>query len=288
MNTRCLECNVTKSLAIARSRGDEKTAMAFAKELAALYQQIPEGASSAWLSPHTSPLFIKYFNYDPDDMQQEREESNAFVLARLEDIRARVEGAKDPVLAGLQFSILGNYLDFSALRGKVDFSQLDKMMDDALEMELDEKCYVNFCEDLRNGKRLLYLTDNAGEIGFDRIFAEEIRKAYPHLQITFCVRGAPVHNDATREDAALMGIPFPVIDNGNAYGGTVPELLGAEARKAVEEADVILAKGMGNTETLYGCGWNVYYAFLVKCARFQEVFQEPMMKPLFIRERDKQ
>ena len=285
INTQCLECHLTKSLAIARSRGSDETAMAFARELLNLYQTFPEGASSAWFSPHTSPLFLKYYQYDPDDMQQERIESNQFVLDRLEDIRRRVTGAKDPVLAGLQFSILGNYLDFSALRGKVDFSQLDKMMDDALEMELDQENYVNLCKDLEQGKKLLYLTDNAGEIGFDRIFAEVLQAAYPHLQITFCVRGMPVHNDATREDAALMGIPFPVIDNGNGYGGTVIEELSQEAKTALEEADVIIAKGMGNTESMYGCGYNVYYAFLVKCSRFVDVFQKPLMSPALIKER---
>ena len=50
----------------------------------------------------------------------------------------------------------------------------------------------------------------------------------------------------------------------------------------MEEADVILAKGMGNTETMFGCGYNVYYAFLVKCPRFVHLFGKPMMTPMFI------
>ena len=287
INTQCLECHLTKSLAIARSRGSDETAMAFARELLNLYQTFPEGASSAWFSPHTSPLFLKYYQYDPDDMQQERIESNQFVLDRLEDIRRRVTGAKDPMLAGLQFSILGNYLDFSALRGKVDFSQLDKMMDDALEMELDQENYVNLRKDLERGKKLLYLTDNAGEIGFDRIFAEVLQAAYPHLQITFCVRGGPANNDATREDAAAVGLPFPVIDNGSRIAGTQIDMLSEEAKQALEAADVVIAKGMANTETMYGCGYNVYYAFLVKCQRFIDRFGKPMFTPMLVKERNR-
>ena len=188
--------------------------------------------------------------------------------------------------AGLQFAVLGNYLDFGALQGQVSFEKLEKMLDQALEMPLDRDVFRKFCEELEQGKRLLYLTDNAGEIGFDRIFAEMLAKAFPHLQITFCVRGGPALNDATREDARAVGIPFPVIDNGNRIPGTQIDQLGEAARKALEEADVILAKGMANCETMLGCGHNVYYAFLVKCERFADIFKQPLMTPMLVREKE--
>ena len=130
----------------------------------------------------------------------------------------------------------------------------------------------------------MYLTDNAGEIGFDRIFAEAIAKIHPNLEITFCVRGGPTLNDATREDAAAVGIPFRVIDNGNLVPGTQLDLLSAEAKQAVETADVILAKGMANVETMLGCGYNIYYAFLVKCQRFVNLFGKPLMTPMLVGE----
>jgi uncharacterized protein with ATP-grasp and redox domains len=81
-----------------------------------------------------------------------------------------------------------------------------------------------------------------------------------------------------------MGIPFPVIDNGTRIPGSELELMGQEAKNAFETADVILAKGMANVETLYGCGLNIYYAFLVKCQRFVELFGKPLMTPMFVRE----
>ena len=108
---------------------------------------------------------------------------------------------------------------------------------------------------------------------------------YPHLTITFCVRGGPANNDATREDAAEVGIPFPVIDNGNRIPGTQIDMLGEEAKAAFERADVILSKGQGNAETLLGCGYNIYYAFLVKCPLFMERFQKPKLTPMFVKER---
>ena len=206
------------------------------------------------------------FSIDPAElMAEDRARSNAFVVERLEKIRSRVEAAEDPVYAGLQFAVLGNYLDFAALEDTVSFDALDDMLDKAKDMVLDKQVASQFAADLEKGKKLLILTDNAGEIGFDRVLAEVLQKIYPHLEITFCVRGIPVANDATREDAEAVGITFPVIDSGNAVGGTAEELLSDEAKNALKTADVILAKGMGNIESMWGSGFPMYYAFLVKC-----------------------
>ena len=133
----------------------------------------------------------------------------------------------------------------------------------------------------------MYITDNAGEIGFDRVLAEEIAKKYPALDITFMVRGGIISNDATRADAEAVGITHPVIDSGVAIGGTAISRCSEEAQAAMAGADVILAKGMGNTESMYGCGYNVYYAFLVKCIRFIQFFNKPKMTPMLVREKDK-
>lgn len=285
MNTECLLCHLRRNVETARALGDEATATAFARELMKLYVQVPEDASSPTLGPATNVLFQRFYGLEPDRFRQEKEESNRFVLARMDKIRGMVEKAADPVFAGLQFAILGNYIDFSALQGEVSFEKLDAMLETAADMQLPEDSYEALSADLAAGKKLLYLTDNAGEICFDRILAEQIQKAYPHLQITFCVRGGPAHNDATREDAELVGIPFPVIDNGNCVGGTELSLLSPEAKKALEEADVILAKGQGNTETLLGCGYNIYYAFLTKCGRFVQQFGKPKLTPMLVRER---
>ena len=284
MSAQCFVCHMGHQVDAARALGDEETALAFSKELLQMYLEIPAGSHSSWLSPRTAKLFQKYYDVGPDRMWKEKKESNEFVLSKLEEIRAKVKTAADPLFAAIRFSILGNYLDFSALYGEVSFDKLDEMLDKALEMPLDEECYEKLRRDLAKGRKLLYLTDNAGEIGFDRILGEVIHEQYPDLEITFCVRGAPVLNDATRADAEFMGIPFPVIDNGNDLCGTELTLLGEEARKAMNEADVIIAKGMGNTETLYGCGYPVYYAFLVKCPRFETVFGKTRMTPMLVRE----
>lgn len=284
IDTQCIQCFLKRNLDLVRTLGSEQQAMVFAKALMKLYLEAPDGVSSPWFGPAAADLLHEMYGLPIDRFREEKEFSNRFVLERMDQIRQKVAAAPDPVFAGLQFAILGNYLDFSALQGKVSFEKLDEMLEKGLEMELDRKIYEDLCRDLETGKKLLYLTDNAGEIGFDRIFAEEIARKYPHLSVTFCVRGAVAQNDATREDAAAVGIPFPIIDNGNRIAGTQLDQISQEAKTALETADVILAKGMANTETMFGCGYNVYYAFLIKCQRFVAEFGREMFTPMLVRD----
>lgn len=284
INTVCIECHLRKRFALARELGTEEQAMEYARRILQTIHDAPPEMDSTWLGAISDGYLKEIFGLDPDRMKEEKAVSNRFVLERLPEIEKRIEAGADPVYAALQFSVLGNYLDFSALQGEVSFDALEAMLDSALEMELDKVCYQVFCRDLETKTRFLYLTDNAGEIVFDRVLAEQLKKKYPHLEITFCVRGSAVSNDATREDAQTAGITFPLIDNGTAIGGTVLRFVGEELQKAFHSAEVIFAKGMGNTESLYGCGQNVYYAFLVKCERFIQVFHKPKLTPMFIRD----
>ena len=284
MDAACLQCSLRRNIQTVESLGSAEETMDFARELLKLYLSAPRDVPSTWLTPAINQLLHQRYGLDLDRFRQEKLDSNTLVLSHMADIRSRVLGAENPVLAGLQFAILGNYLDFSALQGQVSFEKFTEMLDTADKMQFDMTVFQRFCRDLQNGKKLLYLTDNAGEIGFDRIFAEAISTRFPNVEITFCVRGGPTLNDATREDAAAVGIPFRVIDNGNLIPGTQLDQLGEEAKQALDAADVILAKGMANVETMLGCGYNIYYAFLVKCQRFVNLFSKPLMTPMLVPE----
>ena len=286
LNPDCILCHMKLNVGTARTMGTTAQWEDFTRKLLELYLHIPkEGVSSTWLGPRTEELFREVYGVSGDRFEAEKKFSNLFVMDRYDQIRTKVESAEDPVYAAAQFAVLGNYIDFSALYGEVSFEKLDAMLAQAQTMNLDKDVYAAFCRDLQAGKKLLYLTDNAGEIGFDRIFAEQIQKRYPHVQITFCVRGGITLNDATREDAQAVQLPFPVIDNGNNIAGTVLDQLSPEAKEALDSADLIVAKGQANAETLLDSGYNIYYAFLVKCIRFEERFGKPKLTPMLVRER---
>ena len=286
MNAQCWLCHLRRHVGTAREMAGEEAANQVARELFQAYLEAPADAGSPYFGPKVTELLEKYCGLKGDRYAEEKETSNRFVLERLDKIQKFAEEAEDPLYAGLQLAILGNYIDFSALQGEVSFEMLDEMLSQAGKMEPDRAAFESFLQDLEKGKTLLYLTDNAGEIGFDRVFAQQLKKRFPHLEITFCVRGGNAANDATREDAAAMGVEFPIIDNGSCIAGTIPELLGEEAKKAMESADVILSKGQANVETLWGCSYNIYYAFLIKCERFVTLFDKPKLTPMLIRERD--
>lgn len=284
MDSYCMECYLKRHLELVRPLGDEKKTTAFARRLMEMILQMPEDASSPYIGPQVTALLQEMYGLPVDRFRQERTAANAYVLERMDSLRGIIRSAEDPILAALKLAILGNYLDFNALRHEVDFGKLDEMIRSALDMELEEGVYSDLLADLNKGGQLLYLTDNAGEIGFDRLLAEEIAKKYPQINITFCVRGAIAANDATREDAAAVGLSFPIIDNGNAIAGTQLDMLSPEAEEAIAAADVILSKGLANIETMFGCGRNVYYAFLIKCVRFVRIFDKPLMTPMLVRE----
>ena len=284
MNALCAPCFIGKHARRAYSL-DPVKATDFCKEMLPLVTDALGTDNSCHLDAVVCQLYEKHFGYTGDHYEEEKKLSNAFVLARLDQIRDLVKAQKDPVFAALQFAILGNYLDFSALKGNVSFEKMDEMLKSALSMELPVDVYKDLLTDLSNAKKMLYVTDNAGEIGFDRIFAEELQKAYPDLEITFCVRGGNTLNDATRVDAEVMGIPFKIIDTGNAICGVELGLLGKEAREAMDSSDVIFTKGMGNVETLYGSDYEIYFAFLTKCDLMMEVFQKTFMTPMLVHQK---
>ncbi|MBE6975056.1 MAG: DUF89 family protein [Ruminococcaceae bacterium] len=284
-DARCIQCFLDRNMEFARTQGDEAQATRFCKAMLQMFLDAPEDISAPWYAPHTARLLQEIYGLDLDRYRPEKEASNAFVLARLEQLRAGIEGAADPLLVGLQYAILGNYIDFAALQEEVNFEKLDAMLAQARQIVLPAENVAAFRRDLARGKKLLYITDNAGEIGFDRVFAEKLARLYPHLEITFLVRGGPALNDATEEDARQVGVPFPVIGNGNLVSGTQLDQLSPAAEEALYGADVIISKGQGNVETLYGCGLNIYYAFLIKCHRFTQLFGQPRLTPMFMREK---
>jgi len=79
-----------------------------------------------------------------------------------------------------------------------------------------------------------------------------IEQILPKKKIIAAVRGFPVLNDALRADAEEVGLTqiVPVIDNGNDGMGTVLEQCSPEFMSRLEEADLVISKGLGNYETL--------------------------------------
>ena len=284
LDSQCILCLLKRHSETAAKYGDEGQVTAFTRDLMHMICAGPAEMSAPFYTPGITKLFTEHFGLADDRFAEEKEASNRYAMERFDRLTQMVRSAEDPLYAGLQGAILGNYIDFSALQGEVSFEKLDEMLSLLHTIEVDRDTFEALRADLSRGRELLYLTDNAGEIVFDRVWLEVIRDLFPNLSITVCVRGGPAQNDATRADAEAIGMPFPVIDNGTRIPGTVLELASEELKTALSTADVIIAKGQANVETLLdtGHGYNIYYAFLVKCKRFIDRFGKAKLTPMLV------
>ena len=201
-------------------------------------------------------------------------------------VEEKIRTSADPLETALLYARIGNYIDFAALENVSQETML-KLLENENQEPLSQTEYANFQTDLSTAKTLVYLTDNCGEIVLDKLAVKILKEKYPQLNITVIVRGYPVVNDATMEDAEEIGLTdiVKVTGNGSNVGGTWFPGLSNEARTLLEQADVILAKGQGNFETMNDCGLNVYYLFLCKCDLFQRRFHAKALQGMFLNER---
>ncbi len=199
---------------------------------------------------------------------------NQMMLNKEDEVQREIAASADPLKRAIQYAMTGNYIDFGALDG-VEDEKLEELLKRSTQNPVDAKEYANLKKDLAEASKLVYLTDNCGEIVLDKILIGQLMQQYPQIDITVIVRGKPALNDATLEDAEEAGLSevVTVIGNGSGITGTWLPEISAEAREKIEEADLILSKGQGNFETLQGCGKNIYYMFLCKCKLFVERFQ---------------
>lgn len=242
---------------------------------------------------HGAPVIVRTINAIQDEMfgikqdyAEIKKHYNQVMMNHEEQVNGKLKLSADPIKTGIQYAMIGNYIDFGA-RINVNEEKLAELLNNNDRFVIDQKQYEEFVEDLSNARKMVYLTDNCGEIVIDKLLIQEIQKKYPNLKVTVLVRGTEVINDATMEDAVQVGLTelAEVIPNGSEIAGTWLEEISEEAKTILEEADVIISKGQGNFETLRKCGMNIYYIFLCKCDLFANMFQVPKLTGMLINEK---
>jgi len=190
-----------------------------------------------------------------------KDRTNRLAMELVPSLRAEIETSADPLLMAARLAIAGNIIDLGA-NGNWKESDVHLAVKNAftepLYGEMDE-----FRRSVAEAKSILYLADNAGEIAFDRFLIEQLSPP----RVTLVVRGGPVINDATLDDARDVGLDrvVHVIDNGSDAPGTLLSDCSAEFRSRFDIADLIISKGQGNFETLNDAPGNIFFLFKVKC-----------------------
>lgn len=208
------------------------------------------------------------------DYTEIKQHYNKLMLDYFPYMENRVSTSENHLKMAIQYAMVGNYIDFGALENVNDIELKDKL-DEAVNIQIDSNLLTDFHKEIVNANRLVYFTDNCGEIVTDRLLIATLRDINPDLYISVIVRGKPVLNDATLEDAKYVhmeDVAQKVIGNGTGMPGNVIGAISQEAMDEVENADLLISKGQGNFEGLSGCGLNIYYFFLCKCEMFMRRF----------------
>ncbi len=256
----CIPCIIDQTIKIARqlTQDEEKQELLLQKVLVTLsnisYQQSPP-----YLGREAHRVIRRVLdNHDP--FLKLKREFNQVVRKLYPSLRDKVSSSSDPFACAIRLAIAGNIIDF----GPGHHFELMKTIDQVLLKNPAIDDTESLKKDLEKASVILYLGDNAGETFFDKILIEQM----PPAEIYYGVRGSPVINDATSEDAYYAGLDqvAKIVSNGSDAPGTILEDCSEEFKNIFERADLVIAKGHGNYETLNEVkGKKFYFLLMVKC-----------------------
>jgi len=259
------------------------------KEIFTAILEIPAFQGKSWHL--TSPEIIEQVweticreTDQRDPFLQEKELQNQRVAAILPFLQSEIEKAEDPLRKAVHLAVIGNSIDLMIDNHAADIQQT---VIEGLRLPLPEPAYSAFSKKLNNSRKLVYLGDNSGEIVFDKLLMQTIRKRL-EMDIHFVVRSTPTMNDVTLREATALGISevANIVENG--VDGPVPGTMFGRCSKTTKEllqsADLIISKGGGNfdafeedAETL---GVDVSFLLLCKCHPYRRYFGQELFSPV--------
>jgi len=205
---------------------------------------------------------IKLLSGNNDPYLEIKKDSNTLAMKMMLSLKELIKSSTDPFETAVRLAIAGNIIDYGQ-GNYVGEEKIKKTISQCLDQPVSKENFNELKEEIEKASNILYLGDNAGEVFFDKLLIEELN-GYP---ITFVVRGAPTINDALRDDARMAGLDklVAVVDNGSDVPGTILEECSEEFKRLFFEADLVIAKGQGNYETLSDEQKKIFFLLKAKC-----------------------
>jgi damage-control phosphatase, subfamily I len=196
-----------------------------------------------------------------DPFKETKSKYNQFALDLYPSLKSMMEESHDPLWTASRLAIAGNVIDFGIFTSVNIEGTIDRALNDPLSVD----DYRSFRDAVAAADEILYLTDNAGEIVFDRLLIEELISKGKKIQAV--VKGSPVINDATLSDAEESGLIdlCEVIGNGSDGVGTILEWTPPAFQQMFNNAQLVISKGQGNFETLINTEKKIFFLFQAKC-----------------------
>jgi len=213
---------------------------------------------------HQVHSIVKRITNENDPYNEVKRESNDLVLKMYPELKQKVNKSRDPLRTAVRLAIAGNIIDF----GVPQEFNLEETIREVLKKKFAIDDYKKLKEKLKDAETLLFFVDNAGEIGLDKLLVETFLEAKKLEKIDFVIKGGPIINDATLEDAVYMGLDglpnseFLTISNGEV--GTGPARSSQTVKRWIREHDLVISKGQGNYEGLSEHN-GLFFMLMVKC-----------------------
>ena len=213
---------------------------------------------------HQIHSIVKRITNENDPYKKVKRESNDLVLKMYPELKQKVNKSRDPLRTAVRLAIAGNIIDF----GVPHEFNLEDTIREVLKKKFAIDDYKKLQEKLKDAETLLFFVDNAGEIGLDKLLVETFLEAKKLEKIDFVIKGGPIINDATLEDAVYMGLDglpnseFLTISNGEV--GTGPARSSQTVKRWIREHDLVISKGQGNYEGLSEHN-GLFFMLMVKC-----------------------
>ena len=286
LHSECIDCLIRKQIGFPPETASEADKITYRKRMLAVLAGAQQHQSAPELLHEIEAIQQEMFG-NKTSYAEIKSHFNELMLSFENTVFQEIASSADPLKAALQFSMVGNYIDFGAL-DSVSPDKVHEFLEHADEFQIEDRILQDLKRKIPECRSIVVLTDNCGEIVMDKQLIRVVLDMAPEAEITVIVKGEEVINDATMEDAEQAGLTrmerVKVIGNGCDYAGTCLEFISAEARAVLAGADLILAKGQANFETLRGCGAEIYYIFLCKCALFANRFRVPQYHGLIVKE----
>jgi len=258
----CIPCFVRQGLDSARLvTDDEQIHEKVVREVLRMAADLDMSQSPPAIGQKIHRLIRKLIgNNDP--YYELKQRFNHLAMRLCTELAERVNTSDDPLGTAIRLAIAGNIIDLG-VKTSITESEIEKIINDSLTADFDGQQIEGFRNAVNQAEKILYLADNAGEIVFDCLLIELL----PYEKITVVVKGKPVINDATMEDAEFAGLTemVEVIDNGSDAPGTILETCSQAFRDRFESTDLVIAKGQGNYETLSDIDKNIFFVLKAKC-----------------------
>ena len=258
----CISCFVRQALDAARlATDDEQIHKNVVDQVLRLAADLDMSQSPPVIGQQIHRL-IRSLVGSNDPYYRVKKQFNSLALKLYHDLINQIISSNDQLETAVRLAIAGNVIDFG-VKSSLSELEVKKTINDSLSGYLNPEQVQNFKNAVIEAEKILYLADNAGEIVFDHLLIEQL----PIEKITVVVKGSPVINDATIEDANVVGLDriVEVIDNGSDGPGTILETCSQGFLDRFEKADLIIAKGQGNYETLSGIDKNIFFLLKAKC-----------------------